>query len=68
MLLSPHLSGTPRADRKQSVFALADHIEMLGIDVIALQEVYLTPYDEEIRLGPNQPVIQSRALSIGDLQ
>lgn len=56
-----HLGGAPRADRKQSAFALADHIEMSGIDVIALQEVYLTPEDEEIRLGPNQPVIQSRA-------
>ncbi|WP_425530713.1 endonuclease/exonuclease/phosphatase family protein [Rhizobium binae] len=46
-----HLSGAPRADRRQSAFALADHIEMSGIDVIALQEVYLTPADEEVRLA-----------------
>ncbi|MEX2696312.1 hypothetical protein [Rhizobium mongolense] len=58
-----HLSGAPRAERKQSAFALADHIEMSGIDVIALQEVYLTPTDAEVRLGENQPVIQSRARS-----
>ncbi|MDK1494289.1 hypothetical protein QN219_30480 [Sinorhizobium sp. 7-81] len=56
-----HLSGAPRADRRQSAFALADHIEMSGIDVIALQEVYLTAADEEVRLGPGQPPIPSRA-------
>ncbi|RVI09474.1 hypothetical protein CN200_27980 [Sinorhizobium meliloti] len=56
-----HLSGAPRADRRQSAFALADHIEMSGIDVISLQEVYLTPADEEVRLGAGQPPIPSRA-------
>jgi hypothetical protein len=56
-----HLGGTSRGDRKQSAFALADHIEMSGIDVIALQEIYVTPADEEVRLGPGQPVIASRA-------
>ncbi|UVK37893.1 hypothetical protein LHFGNBLO_005001 [Mesorhizobium sp. AR10] len=56
-----HLGGSPRADRKQSAFALADHIEMSGIDVIALQEIYLTPEGEEVRLAPNQPVIGSRS-------
>lgn len=56
-----HLGGAPRAQRKQSAFALADHIEMSGIDVIALQEIYVTPDDEEVRLTPNQPVVASRA-------
>lgn len=58
-----HLSGQPRAERRQSAYALADHIEMAGIDLLALQEVYLTPSDEEVRLFDNQPVIQSRAHS-----
>lgn len=58
-----HLSGHPRAARKQSAYALADHIEMAGIDLIALQEVYLTPSDEEVRLFEHQPVIESRATS-----
>ena len=58
-----HLSGHPRAERRQSAYALADHIEMAGIDLIALQEVYVTASDEEIRLFDNQPVVQSRAHS-----
>lgn len=56
-----HLSGQPRAARRQSAYALADHIEMAGIDLLALQEVYVTPEDEEVRLADNHPVIQSRA-------
>lgn len=56
-----HLSGQPRESRKQSAYALADHIEMAGIDLIALQEIYVTPSDEEVRLFENQPVISSRA-------
>lgn len=56
-----HLSGQSRADRRQSVYALADHIEMAGIDLIALQEIYLTPEDEELRLFERWPVIDSRA-------
>ena len=56
-----HLSGQPRADRRQSAYALCDHIEMAGIDVMALQEIYVTPADEEVRLAENQPVIQTRA-------
>lgn len=56
-----HLSGHPRATRKQSAYALADHIEMAGIDLIALQEVYVTPSDEEVRLFDNQPLIESHA-------
>jgi hypothetical protein len=56
-----HLGGQPRAQRKQSAFALTDHIEMSGIDVIALQEIYVTPEDEEVRLGPEHPPIKSRA-------
>ena len=58
-----HLSGQPRATRRQTVYALADHLEMAGIDLLALQEVYLTPEDEEVRLFDNQPVIASRAHS-----
>jgi endonuclease/exonuclease/phosphatase family metal-dependent hydrolase len=58
-----HLSGHPRATRRQSAYALADHIEMAGIDLIALQEVYVTPAGEEVRLFDNQPVIRSRAHS-----
>lgn len=48
-----HLSGHPRAERRQSAYALADHIEMAGIDLIALQEVYVTAADEEVRLFEN---------------
>ena len=58
-----HLSGHPRAQRRQSAYALADHIEMAGIDLIALQEVYVTPSDEDVRLFENQSVVDSRAHS-----
>lgn len=46
-----HLGGT-RSNQlpQQSVFALAEHIEMSGIDVIALQEIYVTPDGEDVRL------------------
>ncbi|WP_127090526.1 hypothetical protein [Aquabacter cavernae] len=56
-----HLSGQPRAKRRQSAYALADHIEMSGIHLMALQEIYVTPSDEEVRLADNQPVIPSHA-------
>lgn len=56
-----HLSGHPRAVRRQSAYALADHIEMSGIDLIALQEIYVTDANEEVRLFENQPIIKSRA-------
>jgi hypothetical protein len=56
-----HLSGASREDKKQSAFALADHIEMSGIDLIALQEVYVTDWDEEVRLMENQPPIPNRS-------
>lgn len=58
-----HLSGASRANRRQSVYALADHIEMAGVDLIVLQEIYVTPEDEELRLFENQPVIAPRAHS-----
>lgn len=58
-----HLSGHPRTIRRQSAYALTDHIEMAGIDLIALQEVYVTPSDKEVRLFDNQPVVHSRAHS-----
>lgn len=46
-----HLGGA-RSNQlpRQSAFALAEHIEMSGIDVIALQEIYVTPEDEEVTL------------------
>lgn len=56
-----HLSGHPRETKKQSAYALADHIEMAGIDLIVLQEIYVTASDMEVRLFDNQPVIESRA-------
>src|SRR5688500_1366809 len=55
-----HLSGNSRANRRQSVYALTDHIEMAGVDLVALQEIYVTPEDEELRLFDNQPVITPR--------
>lgn len=58
-----HLSGHPRSDRPQTAYALADHIEMAGIDLIVLQEIYLTPEVEEVRHFDNQPIIHSRAHS-----
>jgi len=58
-----HLSGASREARRQSSYALADHLEMAGIDIIALQEVYVTDFDEEVRLFPNHPLIQTRATS-----
>lgn len=37
-----HLSGASREEKKQSAYALADHIEMAGVDIVALQEIYVT--------------------------
>lgn len=38
-----HLGRQPTShEQSQSVFALTDHIEMAGIDVLALQEIYVT--------------------------
>ena len=56
-----HLSGHHRNDQKQSAYALADHIEMAGVDLIVLQEIYVTSSDEEIRLSDGAPIIESRA-------
>lgn len=58
-----HLSGQARATRRQSAYALADHVEMAGIDLLALQEIYVTPTNEKVRLFENQPVIESHAHS-----
>lgn len=58
-----HLSGNQRGPNNQSVYALADHMEMAGVDIVALQEIYVTENDEEVRLFANQPVIESRAVS-----
>lgn len=56
-----HLGGASRADRRQSAFALAEHIEMSGIDVIALQEIYLTPDDEVVELTEGGLKVESAA-------
>lgn len=41
-----HLGRQPTAQQQaQSVYALTDHIEMAGIDVLALQEIYITEAD-----------------------
>lgn len=37
-----HLSGASRAEKAQSAYALSEHIEMASIDILALQEVYVT--------------------------
>jgi len=58
-----HLSGSPRAQRRQSAYALADHIEMPGVDLIVLQEIYVTDSNEVVRLFDNQPESTSRAQS-----
>ena len=55
-----HLSGASRDNQKQSVYALTDHIEMAGVDIIALQEIYVTDPNEQVRLAPNQPKIKCR--------
>lgn len=52
-----HLSGQPRATRRQSAYALADHIEMAGVDVIALQEIYVTDDDEVVQLFKGSPPV-----------
>jgi endonuclease/exonuclease/phosphatase family metal-dependent hydrolase len=45
-----HLSGASRLDAPQTAYALAEHIEMAGIDIIAMQEIYVTsPAGEERR-------------------
>jgi hypothetical protein len=36
---------------------------MAGIDLLALQEIYVTPTNEKVRLFENQPVIESHAHS-----
>lgn len=56
-----HLSGHSRADRRQSAYALADHIEMSGIDLLVLQEVYVTSDDEEVRISIGGPIIPRAA-------
>lgn len=56
-----HLRGSARQDRPQSAYALADHIEMAGIDLIALQELYVTDPNEEVRIADNQPPVPSAA-------
>ena len=58
-----HLSGNQRGPNNQSAYALADHVEMAGVDIVALQEIYVTDLDEEVRLFDNQPVIDSKAQS-----
>ena len=58
-----HLSGNQRGANNQTAYALADHVEMAGVDIVSLQEVYVTDTDEEVRLFDNQPAIDSSAES-----
>lgn len=58
-----HLSGASRSDARQSAFALADHIEMAGVDIIALQEIYVTPSGETVKIVENGPEIPNAAQS-----
>lgn len=57
-----HLGGTKREARKQSAFALAEHIEMSGIDVIALQEIYVMDPDLAIHVVPGGALVASHAV------
>jgi len=63
-----HLSGQRRADRPQSAFALCDHIEMAGVNLLALQEVYTTPDDEEVTLGDSELPVPIATQSLGDVR
>ena len=58
-----HLSGNERGQYNQSAYALADHIEMAGVDIVALQEIYLTDKNEVVRLFDKQPAIPNKAQS-----
>lgn len=58
-----HLSNNDPKKPNQSAYALADHIEMAGVDAIALQEIYVTDTDEVVRLFPGQPPIPNSAHS-----
>ncbi len=42
-----HLSGASREDKKQTAYAISEHIEMAGIDILALQEIYVTSTDDD---------------------
>jgi hypothetical protein len=53
-----HLSGAGKREKIQSAFALADHIEMAGVDIVALQEIYVTRADEDVRINEGGPLIE----------
>lgn len=42
-----HLSGANRKQRAQTAYAVSEHIEMAGIDILALQEIYVTIIDDD---------------------
>ena len=44
-----HLSGANREQKKQTAYAISEHIEMAGIDILALQEIYVTSIDGDGR-------------------
>ncbi|MEM7165330.1 MAG: hypothetical protein AAF581_07700 [Planctomycetota bacterium] len=44
-----HLSGASREEKAQSAYALAEHIEMAGVDILVLQEIYVTHHDGDER-------------------
>lgn len=53
-----HLSGAGKREKVQSAFALADHIELAGVDIVALQEIYVTEIDEVVRINDGGPPIE----------
>ncbi|MCA9608004.1 MAG: hypothetical protein KC619_20490, partial [Myxococcales bacterium] len=59
-----HLDGSSRKDRPQSAFALADHIEMAGIDVAVLQEIYVTAHGEQITINDGVNAVPIAALPV----
>lgn len=38
-----------RGGREENIYALAEHIEMASLDILALQEIYVTHFDGSIR-------------------
>jgi len=62
-----HLSGASRENKKQTAYALAEHIEMAGVDIIALQEIYVTHEDQgERRNGDLDRVAELLEEHLGD--
>ena len=50
-----HLSS--RSENKQSAYALADHIEMAGVEILVLQEIYVTHLKDGERRNEDLDVV-----------